>query len=72
MNITQKQEFRYQYAGMALQAMITAVWSNKEMQDVIFDAAKSHGFSSLRNYLTAEAVVFADALIAELDSEDKP
>lgn len=72
MNINQKQEFRYQYAGMALQAMITAAWSNKETQSLIFESAKRHGFSSLRDYLADEAVGFADALIAELDRKDKP
>ena len=72
MNISQQDEFRYQYAGMAMQAMITAAWSNKETQSLIFESAKRHGFSSLRDYLADEAVGFADALIAELDRIDKP
>jgi hypothetical protein len=72
MNISQQDEFRYKYAGMAMQAMITAVWSNEKVQDNVIQAAKRRGFSSLMDYLADEAVGFADALIAELDRIDKP
>ena len=40
MNITQKQEYRYQFAGMAMQAMINAIWSNPTTQDEVTATAK--------------------------------
>lgn len=55
MNISQKDEFRYWYAGLALQAIIIARVTNKK--DVVFDI------------VARESVNIADALIAELDKK---
>ena len=63
MNISQKEEFRYQYAGMALQAILT----NKNLTS--YTDSRSEYF---RRDAVTLAVKFADALIAELDREDKP
>ena len=67
MNINQKEEFRYQYAGMALQAFIT---NNEFMSSVkrIADEVQM----DFKEAAASVAVEFADALIAELDGKDKP
>ena len=73
MNINQKQEFRYQFAGMAMQAMINAIWSiwsNPRMQDEVTATAKRKGYKCLRDWVADEAADYADALIKELDSRD--
>ena len=72
MNIPQKQEYRYQFAGMAMQAMINAIWSNPTTQDEVTATAKRKGYSCLRDWVADEAADYADALIKELDSRDKP
>lgn len=72
MNITQKQEYRYQFAGMAMQAMINAIWSNPTTQDEVTATAKRKGYSCLRDWVADEAADYADTLIKELDSKDKP
>lgn len=71
MNISQQDEFRYKYAGMAMQAMITAVWSNEKVQDNVIQAAKRRGFSCIRDYITDEAAQYADALVTELIAQEK-
>ena len=67
MNITQKQEFRYQYAGMALQAIIT----NSEFMDSV-KRISDEVQMDFKEAAASVAVEFADALIAELDRKDKP
>lgn len=70
MNINQKQEFRYQYAGMAMQAMINAIWSNPTTQDEVTATAKRKGYSCLRDWVADEAADYADALIKKLNTEE--
>ena len=67
MNINQKQEFRYQYAGMALQAIIT----NSEFMDSV-KRISDEAQMDFKEAAASVAVEFADALIAELDRKDKP
>lgn len=62
MNITQKEEFRYQYAGMAMQAHISnkAFMKNLEIE---FEKRKN----DIPKAVAAYAVDYADALIDELE-----
>lgn len=70
MNITQQQELRYQFAGMAMQAMINAIWSNPTTQDEVTATAKRKGYSCLRDWVADEAAAYADALIKKLNTEE--
>ena len=70
MNITQQQELRYQFAGIAMQAMINAIWSNPTTQDEVTATAKRKGYSCLRDWVADEAVDYADALIVRLNEEE--
>lgn len=70
MNITQKQEFRYKFAGMAMQAMVNAIWSNSETQDEAISNAKRLGHSSVYGFVAAESVEYANILIKELEEEE--
>ena len=61
MNINQREEFRYQFAGQAMQALLEP--GNAEfLRNMAFDNNKQ--FASM---LAENAVFYADALIAELD-----
>lgn len=81
MNITQQQELRYQFAGMAMQALIQ-IASNMDLNEEIDLVDEPNDLiSSLRFQLkrlsweravALEARLVADALIKELDSKDKP
>lgn len=66
MNITQQQEFRYQFAGMAMQALLEP-GNAQFLRDMAFDNNKQ--FAKM---LAENAVFYADVLIKELDSRDKP
>jgi hypothetical protein len=70
MNITQQKEYRYQFAGMAMQAMINAIWSNPTTQDEVIATAKRKGYSCLRDWVADEAADYADALIKKLNTEE--
>lgn len=70
MSITQQQELRYQFAGMAMQAMINAIWSNPTTQDKVTATAKRKGYSCLRDWVADEAADYADALIKKLNTEE--
>ena len=69
MNITQKQEFRYKFAGMVMQAIVNAIWSNEKTQEETIKTAKRLGYSSIYGFVTAESVEYADRLIKELEEE---
>lgn len=61
MNINQREEFRYQFAAQAMQALLEP--GNAEfLRNMAFDNNKQ--FASM---LAENAVFYADALIAELD-----
>ncbi len=61
MNINQREEFRYQFAGQAMQALLEP--GNAEfLRNMAFDNNKQ--FASM---LAENAVFYADVLIAELD-----
>lgn len=66
MNITQQKEYRYQFAGMAMQALLEP-GNAQFLRDMAFDNNKQ--FAKM---LAENAVFYADALIKELDSKDKP
>lgn len=61
MKITQKQEFRYQFAGMAMQALLEP-GNAQFLRDMAFDNNKQ--FAKM---LAENAVFYADVLIKELD-----
>lgn len=66
MNITQKEEFRYQFAGMAMQAIITnskLVYSVKNVSGI--------AHMDFKDAMASIAVEFADALINELEKGNK-
>lgn len=67
MNITQKQEFRYQFAGMVMQAIVSAISSSRTTQIELNESAKAAGFDKLNDYVAEVAVCYADALIKKLD-----
>lgn len=63
MNISQKEEFRYHFAGMAMQALLEP-GNAQFLRDMAFDNNKQ--FASM---LAENAVFYADVLIAELDKK---
>lgn len=71
MNNEKKEEYRYQFAGMAMQAMVNAIWSNKDTEREVIDTAKRHGYKNVRDFVTVEAVGCADSLIKELEQEEE-
>lgn len=71
MNYEKKEEYRYQFAGMAMQAMLNAIWSNSKTQDEAISNAKRLGYSSVCGLVTAESVEYANRLIKELEQEEE-
>lgn len=69
MNDEKKEEYRYQFAGMAMQAIVNAIWSNSKTQDEAISTAKRLGYSSIYGFVTSESVEYADRLIKELEEE---
>lgn len=69
MNITQQQEFRYQFAGMAMQAIVSAIASSRTTQFELNESAKLAGFDKLTDYVALQATYYADALIKKLDEK---
>lgn len=69
MNIIQKQEFRYKFAGMAMQAIVNAIWSNEKTQEETIKTFKRLGYSNNFDYVAATSVEYADSLIKELEEE---
>ena len=71
MNISQKEEFRYQFAGMAMQAIIQASTTPliKRDIDILFE---HNPCMSIGKNIAILSLLYADALIAELDRKDKP
>lgn len=63
MNISQKEEFRYHFAGMAMQALLEP-GNTQFLRNMAFDNNKQ--FAEM---LVENAVFYADALIAELDKK---
>lgn len=63
MNSNQKEEFRYQFASMAMQALLEP-GNAQFLRDMAFDNNKQ--FASM---LAENAVFYADILIAELDKK---
>lgn len=81
MNITQQQELRYQFAGMAMQALIKIAAKMDTTEKTDYLDEQNDLLSSLlfqmQQYSPEIAVAiiareFADALIAELDRKGKP
>ncbi|MBQ8958084.1 MAG: hypothetical protein IJ057_06235 [Bacteroidales bacterium] len=67
MNITQKQELRCQYAGLAMHAII----ANCTLMDSVIRISDQE-LMKFEETMAITAVKFADSLIAELDREEKP
>lgn len=63
MNSNQREEFRYQFAGMAMQALLEP-GNAQFLRDMAFDNNKQ--FAKM---LAENAVFYADAIIAELDKK---
>lgn len=63
MNISQKEEFRYQFAGMAMQAILIGASIDGSAESVM---ASNNG----RIGTAVIAKAFADALIEELDKKE--
>lgn len=80
MNISQKEEFRYQFAGIAMQALIQ-IASHMDLNEEIDPLEEPNDLiNSLRFQMSEfgweeavalEARLVADALIKELDKTDK-
>lgn len=71
MNEEKREEYRYQFAGMAMQSMVNAIWSNSKTQDETIQTAKRRGYRSVYGFVTAESVEYADMLIKELEQEEE-
>lgn len=73
MNITQKEEFRYRYAGQAMQALIGDPAFIRNSFDLAMDSIGIENikgdvlFDFVRDRVAHIAVLFANALIAELE-----
>lgn len=69
MNISQKEEFRYWFAGMALQALL----SNSEVLESLVLIAKRTGEESFQKpeAIAVLAKSYADALIDLLDKKEE-
>ena len=81
MNITQKQAYRYQFAGMAMQALIQIASHMDLNEEIDLLDEPNDLISSLRfqmkelsweRAVALEARIVADALIKELDNKNKP
>lgn len=66
MNITQKQEFRYQFAGMAMQAILSSALQDKDPLSALA-MMTNEGMEGTAKI----AAGYADALIKELDYREK-
>lgn len=66
MNSNQREEFRYQFAGQALQGTL----ANAELMDSVKRIADEAQID-FKEAAASFAVEFADALIAELDKKGK-
>lgn len=66
MNITQQQEFRYQFAGMAMQAILSSALQDKDPLSALA-MMTNEGMEGTAKI----AAGYADALIKELDERDK-
>lgn len=65
MNSNQREEFRYQFAGQALQGIL----ANSELMDSVKRVADSAQID-YKEAAASVATEFADALIARLDSKE--
>lgn len=65
MNSNQKEEFRYWYAGLALQGLLsnTKYMEKKALELKVYNL----GENDMERYVAVDAVDCADALIAELE-----
>ena len=70
MDIEEKERCRRRFAGMAMQAMVSAIWSNDKTQDEAISNAKRRGYRSVRDLVAFEAVEYADSLIKALEQEE--
>ena len=66
----EKEKYRYRFAGMAMQAMASAIWSDKDTEIAVGGAAKRRGYRSVRDLVAFEAVEYADSLIKALEEEE--
>lgn len=57
---------RGEYAGRAMQAMITGMTGSIDMMKMWLDQAKRQGYKRRCEKIAADAVAYADALIGEL------
>lgn len=62
MNISQEQEFRYRFAGQAMQGML----SNPTYMESVAKELRDNGGDGLAGVVAEDALQFADALIAEI------
>ena len=71
MDKEKKEEYRYQFAGMAMQAIIRASWTGtgNEIGNELAELAKKHKLD-LDTFIAHNAVIYADALIKELEREE--
>ena len=70
MDIEEKERCRRRFAGMAMQAMVSAIWSDKDTEIAVTGAAKRRGYRSVRDLVAFEAVEYADSLIKALEQEE--
>lgn len=68
MNICQEQEFRYRYAGQALQGIL----SNTTYMEVVARQLRDNGGDGLASIVAEDALQFADALISEIKKTENP
>lgn len=67
MDMEGKERCRRRFAGMAMQAMVSAIWSDKDTEIAVGGAAKRRGYRSVRDLVAFEAVEYADSLIKALE-----
>ena len=70
MDMEEKERCRYRFAGMAMQAMVNAIWSDNGTESKVTGSAQRRGYRSVRDLVAFEAVEYADSLIKALEEEE--
>ena len=64
-------DLRTYLAGQAMQGLYTGISSSPEMYEAMQEGAKSNGYPNPASYIAWQSVLMADALIVELNKEQK-
>lgn len=64
-----QKEWRYRFAGMAMQAYIQVICDEPKKILSVLEACKQYDYNNLHEYIARAAVMCADELIKKLNDE---